>query len=311
VKDSIPNSLEDKDRVLEPFAHAVTAGFSAAARASLSSTAAAAGTGISSSSLRSALSAAMMTGIQFTWVSGISGRVLLLVSQRDLERIAGLVAGMECPEDVALEPEVMEACLQFFAGAMQATGESLANSHGLSIQSPAPELVNSDGKAETLLPLADRYTDAFCLTLRISMEGHPECHIQVWIDRELVTSLRVQLPQYAPTAAGETNPPAKSAGPAGSRRDGAKQQGNWNIDLILDVELEVVVSFGETQMPLRDILKLGVGSVIELEKAVNDPVAIFVKDKPIARGEVVMVDGNYGVKILEVESTADRIRSLG
>jgi len=64
-------------------------------------------------------------------------------------------------------------------------------------------------------------------------------------------------------------------------------------------------------MALRDILKLGVGSVIDLEKGVNDPVTISVNDKPIAHGEVVVVDGNYGVKVMEVESTADRIRSLG
>ena len=64
-------------------------------------------------------------------------------------------------------------------------------------------------------------------------------------------------------------------------------------------------------MQLKDILKFGVGSVIELDKSVNDPVVIKVNDKPIARGEVVMVDGNYGVKILEVESTAERLRSLG
>jgi flagellar motor switch protein FliN/FliY len=62
---------------------------------------------------------------------------------------------------------------------------------------------------------------------------------------------------------------------------------------------------------LRDVLKLGVGSVIELEKGVNDPVTILVHDKPIVKGEVVVVNGNYGVKVLEVESTADRIRSLG
>jgi flagellar motor switch protein FliN/FliY len=64
-------------------------------------------------------------------------------------------------------------------------------------------------------------------------------------------------------------------------------------------------------MPLKDVLKLGTGSVIELDKSVNDPVAIIVNHKPIAKGEVVMVEGNYGVRILEVESTADRIRSLG
>ncbi len=90
-----------------------------------------------------------------------------------------------------------------------------------------------------------------------------------------------------------------------------RQDAKWNIDLLLDVELPIVVSFGETEMPLKEVLRLGVGSVIELDKSVNDPVTIIVNDKPIARGEVVMVDGNYGVRVLEVDSTADRLRSLG
>jgi len=105
----------------------------------------------------------------------------------------------------------------------------------------------------------------------------------------------------------EAGRPASTRG--GDRDSGT--QGNWNIDLLLDVELPLVVSFGETAMPLKDVLKLGVGSVIELNKTVNDPVTLIVNQKPIARGEVVMVEGNYGVRILEVESTADRIRSLG
>jgi flagellar motor switch protein FliN len=92
---------------------------------------------------------------------------------------------------------------------------------------------------------------------------------------------------------------------------GPGKNGNWNIDLLLDVELPVSVLFGHSEMSLKDVLKLGAGSVIELDKSVNDPVTIIVNHKPVARGEVVMVDGNYGVRILEVESTADRIRSLG
>jgi flagellar motor switch protein FliN len=85
----------------------------------------------------------------------------------------------------------------------------------------------------------------------------------------------------------------------------------WNIDMLLDVELPISISFGNSEMQLKDILKLGAGSVIELNKSVNDPVAIIVNHKPIAKGEVVMVEGNYGVRILEVESKAERIRSLG
>jgi flagellar motor switch protein FliN len=96
-----------------------------------------------------------------------------------------------------------------------------------------------------------------------------------------------------------------------SMAGGQGTAGNWNIELLLDVELPVSVSFGHSEMLLKDVLKLGAGSVIELDKSVNDPVSIIVNHKPIAKGEVVMVDGNYGVRILEVESTADRIRSLG
>ncbi|MGD0099606.1 MAG: flagellar motor switch protein FliN [Acidobacteriota bacterium] len=92
---------------------------------------------------------------------------------------------------------------------------------------------------------------------------------------------------------------------------GQESAGNWNIDLLLDVELPVSVSFGNSEMQLKEVLKLEPGSVIELDKSVNDPVTIIVNHKPIAKGEVVMIDGNYGVRILEVESAADRIRSLG
>jgi flagellar motor switch protein FliN/FliY len=97
----------------------------------------------------------------------------------------------------------------------------------------------------------------------------------------------------------------------GGMDSGTGGGGSVNMDMLLDVELPVSVSFGYSEMPLKDILKLGTGSVIELDKSVNDPVTIIVNHKPIAKGEVVMVDGNYGVRVLEVQSTADRIRSLG
>ncbi len=110
---------------------------------------------------------------------------------------------------------------------------------------------------------------------------------------------------------GDSGAGREKKGAAVESADEQQDSGNWNIDLLLDVELPVRVSFGQTEMQLRDVFKLGTGSVIELDKSVNDPVTVIVNNKPIAKGEVVMVDGNYGVRILEVESTADRIRSLG
>ena len=82
------------------------------------------------------------------------------------------------------------------------------------------------------------------------------------------------------------------------------------LDLLLDVDLPVSISFGKTQLPMKDVLKLTTGSIVELNCGANEPVEVLVNHCPIARGEVVVVDGNYGVRIQQIISRQDRIRSL-
>ncbi|HMD70422.1 MAG TPA: flagellar motor switch protein FliN [Bryobacteraceae bacterium] len=82
------------------------------------------------------------------------------------------------------------------------------------------------------------------------------------------------------------------------------------MDLLLDVDLPVSISFGRTQLPMKDVLKLTTGSIVELNRGVNEPVEVLVNRCLIARGEVVVVDGNYGVRIQEIASRQDRLRSL-
>jgi flagellar motor switch protein FliN/FliY len=82
------------------------------------------------------------------------------------------------------------------------------------------------------------------------------------------------------------------------------------FELLLDVELPVSVSFGRAQVPLKDVLKLTTGSIVELNRSVNEPVDVIVNNCVIARGEVVVVDGNFGVKIQQVISRQDRLRTL-
>jgi flagellar motor switch protein FliN/FliY len=84
-----------------------------------------------------------------------------------------------------------------------------------------------------------------------------------------------------------------------------------NLDLLLDVELPLAVRFGQAELTLHHLTRLGPGSVIDLRRSADEPVEVLVGGKIIARGEVVVVEGNYGVRITEVVSTADRIRSLG
>lgn len=82
------------------------------------------------------------------------------------------------------------------------------------------------------------------------------------------------------------------------------------MDLLLDVDLPISISFGKTHLAMRDVIKLTTGSIVELNRGVNEPVEVLVNGSLMARGEVVVVEGNYGVRILEIASRQDRMRSL-
>lgn len=80
------------------------------------------------------------------------------------------------------------------------------------------------------------------------------------------------------------------------------------LDMILDIELPVVVSLGKSRMRIKDVLKLGPGSLIELDRSADDYVDLVVNGKVIARGEVVVVESNFALRIKEIVSKAERIK---
>jgi flagellar motor switch protein FliN len=83
-----------------------------------------------------------------------------------------------------------------------------------------------------------------------------------------------------------------------------------NLDLILDIRLVATARLGNIDVPLRDVLHYGPGSIIELDKLVDEPVDLMVNDKLIARGDVVVVDEKFGIRITEIVSPRKRIESL-
>lgn len=100
---------------------------------------------------------------------------------------------------------------------------------------------------------------------------------------------------------------APSRRPAVQRRDESMPK---NIDRLLDVELDVVVRFGMTNIPLRDVVRMGIGTMIELNRAIDEPVELLVNGRQLARGEVVVVDGYYGVRITEIGAPSERARTI-
>lgn len=83
-----------------------------------------------------------------------------------------------------------------------------------------------------------------------------------------------------------------------------------NLDVLLDVEMPVSISFGTTRIPLKDVARLNTGSIIELNRTLSEPIQVLVNNCSIARGEVVVVDGKFAVRIKDIISRQDRLRSL-
>ena len=84
-----------------------------------------------------------------------------------------------------------------------------------------------------------------------------------------------------------------------------------NLDLLLDIPLEITIELGRTKMLINDLLKLGQGSVIELPKEAGDTLDILANNRLVAKGDVVVVNKKYGIRLTEVISPVERVEKLG
>jgi flagellar motor switch protein FliN len=105
-----------------------------------------------------------------------------------------------------------------------------------------------------------------------------------------------------------TEMPVANASESAQEKHASKMESfnQSNIDLLLDVAMRVTVELGRTRMKLSQILELQAGSVIELDRLAGDPVDIFVNDHMVARGEVVVVEDKFGVRITEMLSSGNQ-----
>jgi flagellar motor switch protein FliN len=109
-------------------------------------------------------------------------------------------------------------------------------------------------------------------------------------------------------AAEETAPQTEVRG-SGPEADASSNLPS-NLNLILDVQLDATIRFGEREMLLKDVFALMPGAVVELNRLVNEPAELLVAGRLVATGEVVVVDGNFGLRVKEVLSPAQRVRAL-
>ena len=109
----------------------------------------------------------------------------------------------------------------------------------------------------------------------------------------------------------ETNEAKETKQPEASKEDGADKKEKYDIDFILDIPLDVSVELGRVKMLVNDLLQLGPGSIIELTKLVGEPLHIHINNKMIAKGEVVVIDEKFGIRVTDITSPTERVKSLG
>lgn len=91
----------------------------------------------------------------------------------------------------------------------------------------------------------------------------------------------------------------------------SSSDGGQNLEFLLDIPLEVRVELGRTKMLINNMLQLAQGSVVELSKSAGEPVEIYVNNKLLGKGEVIVVNERFGIRITEIISQADRIKNMG
>ena len=114
------------------------------------------------------------------------------------------------------------------------------------------------------------------------------------------------MPRFAAAVAAAAAPPPAATAPAAAVPAGR----NRNLDLLLDIELQATVCFGEQELLLKELLVHGPGSFVETKQHTRQPMRLLVAGKEVAQGEIVIVDGSYGLRITQIASRQQRIASF-
>src|SRR5581483_10619109 len=202
-------------------------------------------------------------------------------------------AGIETVEEPDARNTYLEVLSQSLSGLAQAIGSHLG-----------VEVACGEGAAGTEAP-----TEGHWISVEIAYDDIPLPALLLVFSPALIDKL-----EHPPDPASKPDTPSEQAlepvEPPPDDDSALLPHRSKTLNLLLDVELPVSVSFGRAELPLKDVLKLTTGSIVELNRGVSEPVEVIVNNCVVARGEVVVMDGNYGVRIHHIISPQERLRTL-
>ena len=240
----------------------------------------------------------------------IGGKTALLTDIPTAVALAGLVAAEEptakdtlTEDDIAFLYDAFSPVVDALGKACEeATGRTLGPVQDIEVSDPVSqermieEFPESLYRAMVTITIGEKAKGQFAIVLPLTLA---ETLAEVTLNAQTADVRayeHVELQQEEPAAY--------------SQAQVEREPSMENIGLILDIQLKLAARLGQVEMPIGDILKLGPGSVIDIDRLADEPIELVVNDRPIARGEIVVVQENFGIRITEIISPKELIKSL-
>jgi flagellar motor switch protein FliN/FliY len=257
--------------------------------------------------------------IDIPFSTGITGSNVFIFNQKDAIAIGSVLMG---GDPSSLPAEIDDGILQTFQEPLQILVSSMATAISKqlnkSIQTSPPDAKILASAAELVLPKVAQLIEIEYNIVISNLIDSAFYHIMTFdMGRELAGLLSgTGSPQiFEKATVVETAPSPGSVGISPvkfpSFTSVPAYTGQGNIDLLMDVPMTLTVELGRAKMMIKDILSLGEGSIIELDKLAGEPVDLLINGKLIGKGEVVVIDENFGVRVTDIVSPMDRVKTFG
>lgn len=283
--------------------------------------------------------------IEVNYTEGFSASNLLVIQQTDAAVIADLMMG---GDGTNADPSLSEIHLSAVQEAMNqmmgsaATSMSTVFNKKIDISPPRVELLDvKEGEGTDRIPAEEMLVKvSFRLTIGELIDSNIMQLYPITFAKDLIAELTVPAQEEEPVqeaqvstpepqpAATQTQSPAQQAAPPKRQAKPAapvnvapvefeafsepqhttSQLGN--LDMLMDIPLSITVELGRTQRSVKEVLELSAGSIIELDKLAGEPVDILVNKRIVAKGEVVVIDENFGVRVTDILSQSERLSNL-
>jgi flagellar motor switch protein FliN len=244
-------------------------------------------------------------GMEIAVAKALQGNMALLTSEEGALTLAQVLVSEPVDISVPFDKDRRDAFEELLRQVLGQVATTLKKATGGEVE------LKPTGSAEPSWTAASR------MGIRIKSEKFEAIQLVLLVNEELLKSL-VPPPETTSSAAPSSSaaPPAAppAVPPAAPKADTSAQESatrSSNLELLLDVRLEATIRFGQKQMLLREILELHPGTAVALDRQVEEPVELLVGGRVVAQGDVVIVDGNYGLRITAILTPQKRVEALG